>query len=296
MSVILICSIGAITHGGQANSLEIETTNFISSANQRYVSTVGNGDGISEGDIGAYEVDPINQVLFTYLPIVGKPCPFLYYDNFSDPNSGWPTFDSASSLAEYSNGEYRLLMRSSDGFVAVRSGFKAVDYRVSVDLRNVTGVEGSYGILFVAKPDWSGWYSLEIFPDGWFGIYRYYPNDNQYIWVELEADYSPAIHQGMQSNNISVERNGSAITAYANGQFLITINDSNLTGEGYLGLINFTFGQGDVDIRYDNFTVIPAGCGDKNTLSNYSISGQFGWLEQSNLIDNLQTSFTKHLP
>jgi len=292
MSVILICSIGAITRAGQAYSLEIETTNLISTANKWIVSIGGNSDGIFVGDMGAYEVDPVNQNLFNYLPIVSNPCPFLYFDNFSDPTSGWPIIDTGTSLLEYNQGEYRILVRPTNRFAAVRSGFKAVDYRVSVDLRNVTGVDGSYGIIFGAKPDWSGWYSLEIYPDGWFGIYRYDQND----WTMLYEAYTPAIHLGVQSNNISVERNGSSITAYANGQLLTSINDSYLMGEDYLGLINYSYSQPNVDIRYDNFKVIPAGCVDNQTLSESSILGQPGWIEQANDNDKLQTSFTKHLP
>jgi hypothetical protein len=292
MLIIFVCLIFITTRGGQAHNIVLGQQVTTTTANNWYVSTDGNGNGISVGDMGAYEVDPVNQILFNYLPIVNKPCPFLYFDNFSDPTSGWPIIDTETSLFEYNQGEYRVLVRLANSFAAVRSGFKAVDYQVSVDLRNVTGVYGSYGIIFVVLPDWSGWYSLEIYPDGWFGLYRY---DQYGIEIYAEA-YSPAIHQGTQSNTISVERNGSLITAYANEQLLTSYSSSAILGEYYLGLINYTYSQPNVDIRYDNFKVFRAGCVDNEQFSAFSILGQPGWIEQANAIDNFQSGFNKHLP
>jgi hypothetical protein len=292
MLIIFVCLIFITTKGGQAHSIVLGQQVTTTTANNWYVSTDGNGNGISVGDMGAYEVDPVNQILFNYLPIVNKPCPFLYFDNFSDPTSGWPIIDTETSLFEYNQGEYRVLVRLANSFAAVRSGFKAVDYQVSVDLRNVTGVYGSYGIIFVVLPDWSGWYSLEIYPDGWFGLYRY---DQYGIEIYAEA-YSPAIHQGTQSNTISVERNGSLITAYANEQLLTSYSSSAILGEYYLGLINYTYSQPNVDIRYDNFKVSPLNCMDNDALGSFSESSDAGWMEQANPAGVFQTTFTKHQP
>jgi hypothetical protein len=252
----------------------------------------GDGDGNPVCDMGAYEVDPANLILFNYLPFARRACPWLYFDNFSDPTSGWPIIDTETSLFEYNQGEYRVLVRLANSFAAVRSGFKAVDYRVSVDLRNVTGVDGSYGIIYGVYPDWSRFYSLEIYPDGWFGLYRY----DQYGGAVFAEAYSPAIHQGTQSNTISVERDGTLISVYANEQYLTSMTNLTLIGEYYLGLINYAYSQPNVDIRYDNFKVVPVGCVDNQPLSAYSISGQPGWIEQANAIDNLQSGFSKHQP
>ena len=71
---------------------------------------------------------------------------------------------------------------------------------------------------------------------------------------------SSAIHQGSAANQIKVERIGSAINAYANGQLLASVADGTYTGSLYIGLVVFSYNQPNVDIRFDNFTVYSSSC------------------------------------
>ena len=256
-------------------------------------SVDGDGDGTATCDMGAYEFDPAHPILFSYLPFSKNPCPVIYLDRFNDPSSGWPIIDTGNSLLEYKAGEYRILARPAPWFIGVHPGFTVVDmYRVYVDLRNVTGVEGSYGIIFGLKNDWSGWYTLEIYPDGWFGVYRY----DQYGGMVLAEAYSPAIHQGTASNTISVLRDGYDIEAYANGVLLVSTHDAFFTGRLHLGLVNFSYSQPNVDIRYDNFKVSPLNCIDPEPMESPSIASEPGWMEQAYSAMDIQTSFSKHQP
>jgi hypothetical protein len=253
----------------------------------------GDEDGSAVCDIGAYEFDPAQAILFNYLPFSRNPCPLLYLDRFNDPASGWPIIDNGNSLLEYNNHEYRILARPAPWFIGVYPGFGILDmYKVSVDLRNVTGVEGSYGIIFGLMSDWSGWYTLEIYPDGWYGVYRY----DQYGGKVLAEAYSPAIHQGTESNRISVLRDWASIEAYANGVLLVKTSDAYFTGILHLGLINISYSQPNVDIRYDNFKVSPLNCMDNDALGSISESSDAGWMEQANPAGVFQTIFTKHQP
>jgi hypothetical protein len=121
---------------------------------------------------------------------------------------------------------------------------------------------GSYGIAFGIAEDWSTFYTLEIYPHGWYGIYRYDPG----AVVPLSDAFSPVILQGSATNQIKVERNGSSINAYANDQLLASVTDSTYTGSRHLGLVVFSYDQTNVDIRFDNFTVYPIGCGGSGSL------------------------------
>ena len=122
-------------------------------------------------DIGAYEYDHFQEV---YLPVILKPCPPLY-DDFSNPASGWFVGDDGKNRYEYVSGEYRILVRPIQWGAVVDPGFQASGYAVSVNLRNPNGVDGSYGIAFGVAGDSSTFYTLEIYPDGGYGIYRYDP-------------------------------------------------------------------------------------------------------------------------
>lgn len=204
---------------------------------------------------------------YIYLPITIKPCFPMYADDFSNPASGWPVVDNGDVRVEYINGEYRILVRPTQYGALVRPGFQAADYSVSASLRNPNGVDGSYGIIFGIASDWSTFYTLEIYPDGWYGIYRYNPSNV----TPLAEAFSPAIYQGTATNQIKVVRNGASINAYANGQLLASVIDSNYMGSRYVGLVAFSYDQPNVDIRFDNFTVYSSSCvGINSALSETS--------------------------
>jgi hypothetical protein len=204
------------------------------------------------------------------LPCINSPCKPLYSDDFSNPSSGWPVLDTGNHLYEYNNGEYRILVRKTNGWAAASPDLQSSDYSVAVDLRNPNIVNGSYGIAFGIAPDFSSFYTLEIYPDGWYGIYRYDPSG----YVTLSEAYSSTIYQGSATNHIKVERNGASIKAYANGQLLASVTDGTYTGSRFIGLVVFSFDQPDVDIRFDNFTVYPISC----TGANSPLITQNKWL------------------
>ena len=206
-----------------------------------------------------------------YLPGIQRACPPLFQDDFSDESSGWPEVDDGNNLLEYRNGEYRILVRPALGGAAARNpNFQASDYSVEVDLRNLNAVKGSYGIAFGIATDWSSFYSLEIYDDGWFGIYRWDPG-NVIILVE---NFSPSINQGDATNNIKIERVGSIINAYANNTMLASLTDSNYQGNRYIGLIALSYAQPNLDIRFDNFTVFQIGCGDVGSVPGDGDGGE----------------------
>jgi uncharacterized repeat protein (TIGR01451 family) len=218
---------------------------------------------VGDGGIFYKSASVLVDLYKIFLPCVHKPCPPIYEDNFNNPNSGWPVEDDGEIGYEYLNGEYRILVRPAPGFALARPGFQANDYRVMVDVRNLNSVMGSYGILFGVAQDWSSFYSLEIYPDGWFGIYRYDPYDI----IPLAEAESAAIHQGSAVNQLKVERDGSSIRAYANGQLLAEVTDYNYTGSRYIGLGVFSYKEANLDIRFDNFMVYPVSCGTANSPS-----------------------------
>ena len=217
----------------------------------------------------AGQINFIGQSRCAFLPVILKPCSPLYADNFSNPNSGWPVGDDGKNRVEYLNGEYRILVRPKQWGLFVRPGFQAVDYSVAVDLRNVNRTIGSYGIAFGISADWSTLYTLEIYRDSWFGIYRWDPDD---IHVLSEAP-STAIIGGKAVNHIKVERNGASIRAYANGQLLAEVFDGSYMGTRYVGLVAFSYSESNVDIRYDNFSVYSIRCARFNSLSCTPVDG-----------------------
>ncbi len=187
-----------------------------------------------------------------FLPIILNPCEDRYLDDFSDTGSGWPTNSSSNTQVEYLGGEYRILLKTADSWAAARPTVKGSDFRVAVDVRNVTGMDGTYGILFGLADDWSQFYTVEIGLDGFYRIWRYSSSGS---WTLLEFDSSSHINSGTASNRLQIERNGSQIKAYVNGQLLITITEDSFIGERHVGLIASPNSQSNLDVRFDNFDV-----------------------------------------
>ena len=186
-----------------------------------------------------------------FLPMIIKPCQGHYLDNFNDSDSGWPSSDSSTSQIGYLADEYRILVKTANSWSGARPGVQATDFRVSVDVRNAIGAGGTYGIIFGLAEDWSQFYTFEIGLDGFYRIWQYGSGS----WTLLELDSSSQINSGTASNRLRVERNGSQIKAYANGQLLITLTNSSFIGERHVGLITSTYDQANLDARFDNFDV-----------------------------------------
>ncbi len=187
---------------------------------------------------------------------VNRACLRSVSDDFSDPNSGWPVQDNGKNRYEYLNGEYRILLRPEWGGAGVRSDFYPEDFTVGVDVRNATGRQGSYGLLFGLIDNWDSFYTFEIYSEGYFGVYRFSSNN----LVILTEGFSPAIKQGIAPNRLGVERSGASIKIYANGQLLAELYDGTYTGYGYIGFIVFSYNQSNLDIYFDNFNAVSPRC------------------------------------
>ena len=191
-----------------------------------------------------------------HLPHVSYTCGALYMDDFSNPGSGWPVGDTGNALLEYLGGEYRMLVRPTDWWSAAAPGFKVSNGVIVAEVRNHSSNYGTYGLIFGLSDNWSQFYSFEIDPDGFYVVYRF---DAGY-WTILTVNSSGYINTGTATNRLKVQRNGSEIRLYANGQLLNVLSDGAFTGLRRVGLIVSTFAENNVDARFDNFGVYPTSC------------------------------------
>jgi hypothetical protein len=211
--------------------------------------------------LGMFSVDPRDAaasgpVTYTYLPLLNRNfCPVLYNDEFSNPGSGWPIVDTGDVKYGYLGGEYQVLVRSAGWFAAARPGEYFTNFFAGLQVQNINGIEGSYGIIFGIADDWSAFYTYEIDELQNYGIFIY-----QNGWDLLAVGSSGAINPGSGSNYLEVVRNGPLIDVYANGTFLTSISDSTLLGSKQFGVTATSYSLPNVDVRFDHFTVYPGGC------------------------------------
>jgi hypothetical protein len=212
----------------------------------------------------ANKQDFVQVMPSVYLPIVTRKACQPYFDDFSDPNSGWPNFENERKQYDYIDSEYEILVKNADSWAGASPDFLAAEYQVGVEVHSTSGVIGSHGIIFGLTEDWSGFYTFEIDPEGYYTIWKYSENGG---WKNLFVKYSPVINKSTELNQIMVKRVGTLIEVYANGNLLTSITDKTYTGLGYVGLIVSSFEEIKVEARFDNFYVNPITCGTSSQTS-----------------------------
>lgn len=243
---------------------------------------------VPAGDVTIIDGDQIQlPPYYLYLPCVFKnPCIPIFFDDFSNPASGWPVSISDPVQWAYSSGEYLIRIDPTpDGYWgAAYPGVQAANYRaaVSVHFSPFYPAEDDpyFGLIFGIYADWSKFYTFEILPDGWWGLWLYDEALGSDPWKLLDEGYSVYIYQGILTNRLMIERNGTTIKAYANGQLLTTTYDATITGARYIGVIAENYYDTQVSFYFDDFGVYPVDC----PLSDI-FSASFSSIGASTLLD-----------
>jgi hypothetical protein len=187
-----------------------------------------------------------------FLPCVLKACKLTISDDFSNPSSGWETIQETYYGMRYANGQYE--MTASPGWIVWSTmDFGVNNYKVDVDAFINSGSDGGTGIIFGSV---DGFYLYEI-SEGYFGLWRV--DGDSFTWTTLiNWTKSSAILPYYQTNHMTMDRQGAAITLYVNGQRLGSVNDSTYQGP-YVGMAVETYNY-YVDAFFDNFKLNASSC------------------------------------
>jgi hypothetical protein len=190
-----------------------------------------------------------------YLPIVFKPddCP-NYFDDFSNPASGWFVGEDNTLLAEYLGGEYRVVVKKTNSSSIINApACERQDYTVEVDARwaGVMGV--SYGLMLGTSESPRRFYTFEVNAAAQdFTVYSYGPGG----WDLIVTQHSTAINKDAATNHLKVTHQGGAFTPWINGLELDPWVDDTEPGEKGLGLIIISNpDHANTEARFDNFRV-----------------------------------------
>ena len=194
---------------------------------------------------------------YTYLPVSLANFWAGFFDNFSDPNSGWYTGDTATWKYGYLNGEYQILLKNPQWGGGVTPDLVLPsDYRIEVDARQAVSGESTYALLFGTRwvGDTSETYQFLIDPASQHYLLNKRNLDGSWPLL-IDWTYNSAIHQGMGTNHLRVDRIGTAIYLYINGTLVTTFYDSSFTSPGRdAGVKVYSYDSAPVDVRFDNFS------------------------------------------
>jgi hypothetical protein len=187
-----------------------------------------------------------------YLPFVTTNTD-IFFDDFSDPSSGWPIDDSENVKRSYQDDEYELLVRPKNFWGgSVPPLVDISSYTVDAEMRIPNGGAGYYGLVF-DRVDWNHFYVYVVSPrNQYYAVFRHDP-----AWVLLTPfTQSSAIKSGSTTNHLRVDRNGDEISVYVNEQYLTSLTDAKYSSSSNeVGLFAQSSTDVPVAMRFDNFEV-----------------------------------------
>lgn len=211
----------------------------------------GGGDTISRS--ARLDVD----FQHVYLPYIARYyCPPDFYDDFSNPASGWDVVDDSYVRTEYLDGEYRVLTKQSGYFYLFKAPTcNRQNYTVEADARWAGTPGSSYGLIFGLASDYSRYYLFDMNTD--YQQFRLLRRDPSGFVTVVPVTSASAINGGTASNHLKVTRNGNGITLEVNGTVLGTWYDGTIGGLTGAGLVTNPYGNLPIsDARFDNFAMV----------------------------------------
>lgn len=239
-------------------------------------ATVRNSVQVDAGSAGLYRspsaetyVSPVQS----FIPAVSRNyCFGPSTDDFSNPGSGWPIRETTNWSYAYLNAEYRLYAKRP-AFAAVTRGDAGTRFIAEVDVRQVSTVNGSFGIVFDIKPDWSGFYTFEVYPATQeYALFNYSGGQ----WYLVLYGTSSTIQQGMATNRLRVAYwfDYGDVDAYqfiVNGTAVTWTYIYDVPATDSAGLTASADNAG-FDVRFDNFKFVREGCPENPALALSRVS------------------------
>jgi hypothetical protein len=197
----------------------------------------------------------VTQAYTVYQPLAAKDYwgYLMYADDFSDLGSGWYVGEIPEVRWGYQSGEYEILISSGPAWAAVTAPLQGIDgYAYEFDVRRQGGPDSLYGSIF-GWSDWEHYYVFVVAPDvQYYGVFRRSGED----WVTVvDWDESALIHAGDAANHLRVERSGSQLAIFANGNELASVVDGGYVGELGIGVYAEAGDAVPVVTRYDNVLI-----------------------------------------
>lgn len=193
------------------------------------------------------------------VPLTPAPAPAaqpgdtLYFDDFTNPSSGWEHFSSAEGTMDYDGSGYRFLVNALQANFWSIPGKSFKDVRMEVDVAKLSGPdENRIGLLCRFVDD--NYYFFMVSSDGYYTIGKYI-GGNAILLGQSEMQYNEAIHTGLAVNHLRADCIGDTFTFYVNGAPVAQVQDADFP-EGDVGLLAGTFAQPGVDVIFDNFVVL----------------------------------------
>ena len=177
----------------------------------------------------------------------------IYYDDFSNPESGWYTQSSDDHSALYDWGGLRFRINLADFDTWSYPPQEYSDAIIWVEAAKLEGTDdNAFGLLCRIQED-GDFYAFLISSDGYAGIAR-----RQFgVYQMLSGDsmtYSEVVSSSTGLYRLRASCEGNELSFYVN-DLLVAIAKGEGLVSGKVGVLAGTYSQAGVDIFFDNFIV-----------------------------------------
>ncbi len=203
---------------------------------------------------------PSPSYFSVYLPVLFKNYTLSicqpYFDDFSNPGSGWQILNNQNAQLGYSGGEYFIRNKVSELRVVQAPANFANQYAVEVDARwDSANIGYEYGLLFGQTSFPIPVYRFVVDPINQRYRLKYH---NGSSWQCVNGPdpcwtNSSSINPNSASNHLKAECNGTTISLYVNNQLLWQGNGPT-SCEGRVGLVTQALSPPAI-AYFDNFQV-----------------------------------------
>lgn len=179
----------------------------------------------------------------------------IYFDNFSNPDSGWDVWNSDSAVISYDMDGLRFQIKEANYDYWSLPGQRFPDVTLGVDARSIDGpTDNDFGLLCRFQNEYN-FYAFLISSDGYGGIVKVKDGLYQTLTSPDGLEYGLMIEQGQTLNQIRADCVGTRLILYVNQEKFLEVEDSDFT-TGDVGLIAGSYSEPGVDILFDNFYVL----------------------------------------
>jgi hypothetical protein len=182
-----------------------------------------------------------------------QPGEILFEDDFSDPSSGWTTWNGDGSAVDYNNGGLRFYINQLDFEYWSLTPGDYQDVRIEVLATKLTGLDENHFGIICRYVNRDNYYSFLISSDGYYGIMKV-KEGNYALITSTQMQYSDIIQKGSITNDLQAECIGENLVLTVNGQKLAVAQDGDFR-KGSAGLIVGTYQSPGVDILFDDFAI-----------------------------------------
>jgi uncharacterized repeat protein (TIGR02543 family) len=217
-----------------------------------YVFDYWSGSASGTGPNTSITMDSDKHVTANFAAAVVEP-EILFFDDFSDPNSGWVTYDEHDGRVRYYNGCFYVKDYTTPEWTMYGEAERYfTDFILEVETWLVGGTDDNWHVIDVRWQDEDNCYSFGISADGYYNVAKFI--DGEHITLS-DITYTTYINQGVGAVNlVRIECIGSSFSLSVNGHLLDSFTDHSFSGGDICLAVNSLAGTYS-EVAFDNLII-----------------------------------------